>query len=80
MKTKEKHNHKAQTFDQRLVDPNKINLDFGFVAFIRDTARANDKTADEVWQLWQDYSKTCDGYDQSAVTQEFLEWNKLCRE
>jgi hypothetical protein len=32
------------------------------------------KTAEEVYVLWCDYSRTCSAYDQSPVKSEFLDW------
>ena len=66
-----------QTFEERINDTNKAPLYDRFVSFIYDVAKQNDKTATEVWHMWQDHVKQNESMDQSPTTSEFLEWNKL---
>jgi hypothetical protein len=67
----------TQTFAERIADETKVALAVTFVRFIQDTAKLNALTEDTVWQMWQKYSDECRWADQSALTSEFLQWNKL---
>jgi hypothetical protein len=40
-------------------------------------AEANNKTPDEVYALWREYSQACRDFDQSALIPEFVRWYKL---
>ena len=42
---------------------------------IQTIAAAGGKTPDEVFALWRKYSQECDRMDQSALVDEFVEWN-----
>ena len=70
-------NQTEQTFKQRIGDTSQIKLAPVFISFIEKTATANGMHADHIWALWEVYSKTCDGYGQSAIKEEFLKWNRL---
>lgn len=48
-----------------------------FIEWINDVANYNELTFDKVLSMWKEYAETCRGYDQSPVTGEFLQWNKL---
>lgn len=45
-----------------------------FADQIGQLAEANNKTAEEVYQLWRKYSRDCQNFDQSAILSEFLKW------
>ncbi|MBS3927761.1 MAG: hypothetical protein KGZ55_03500 [Sphingomonadaceae bacterium] len=74
--TRHQAKHK-QTFAQRVADPDKATLDGSFVESIVMTAANNERTADDIWAMWIEYVRTCEGYDQSPVFREFCNWNKL---
>lgn len=67
----------TQTFDQRIADQNKTPLHYNFIRFIKYTASFNNKNYDEIWDLWQKYTKQCNCYDQSPTKAEFCKWNNL---
>lgn len=46
----------------------------GFRATIKRLEKATDKAASWIFGLWREYSKTCQGSDQSAVMGEFIQW------
>lgn len=64
-------------FEERILDDKKTMLAPSFIKFIKESAPLNGKTEDELWDLWQEYSKTCLYSDQSALIWEFCEWYKI---
>ena len=66
-----------QTFDERIIDQNKVPLANAFIGDILRIAHLNGKTSEEVWQLWKKYSNDCQNSDQSALIWEFCQWNKF---
>lgn len=62
-----------QTFEERITDKNKISLAPKFISFVFETAKANNKTADEIWRMWQEYSS----HGMSAIKSEFIQWYNL---
>ena len=69
--------HIQDAFEARVLDKDRVALAPEFVAFVRATAAASSLFPEEVWTKWQDYSRRCEGYDQSPVKSEFLEWYGL---
>ena len=65
------------TLKERINDKTKIPLAEEFVSEIRKIAEINNRSEDEIYTLWRNYSRECDNRDQSAVLFEFLDWNKL---
>lgn len=68
---------RCQTWQERLNDADKAPLAAAFVESLVLTAHANKKTVDDLWVMWREYERTCEGYDQSGTFREFLAWNKL---
>ena len=64
-----------ETFAQRLADPDKIGLAPVFTGWVREMARINGLTEDQVWQTWAEYTKECERRDQSPLTWECANWN-----
>jgi hypothetical protein len=64
-------------FASRIADTEKVPLAPAFIQWVRGVAAANNLTEDDVWARWQNYSRLCDIYDQSALTSEFIEAQKL---
>lgn len=48
-----------------------------FTEALKKVAEANGKTEAEIRALWDKYAKSCEGFDQSPVFPEFLQWNNL---
>jgi hypothetical protein len=48
-----------------------------FKKWIQRVAIDNLIPLDTACELWRQYTKTCEGYDQSPSTGEFLRWNKF---
>lgn len=53
---------------------NFANTDLGFQGKIYAIAAAAGMTGEAVYELWRNYSRQCDLYDQSPVLPEFIEW------
>ena len=68
------------TLEARLADTTKTKLHEPFVDWLRYLAKENEKTPTDIWHLWQEYSKKCEGFDQSPARFEFLQWYKLAGE
>ena len=66
-----------QTLAARIADASKTPLHGPFVQWVRDVARANGKTEDEVYAMWQNHVRMNTDMDQSPTTSEFITWNKL---
>lgn len=67
------------TFLERVSDETKMKLADSFVRWIMEIADVNKLPVDTIWELWQNYDKTCQGYDQSPTQNEFLDWLKSTR-
>lgn len=67
----------AQTWQERLTDKQKLPLSTAFIESLELTARANERTVEDLWEMWQTYNDTCDAHDQSGTFREFCSWNKL---
>jgi hypothetical protein len=48
-----------------------------FADWLNKIAKDNYLGAGSVFALWKEYTKICQGYDQSPVKSEFLDWNNL---
>ena len=47
-----------------------------FRAWLAEVGKPSGKTPEQVWTLWHDYAKTCEGFDQSPAKVEFLDWHQ----
>ena len=66
-----------ETLAERIADKNKTAFYVPFIEALRTIALNESKTEDEVYWLWKKYAKQCDGYDQSALLDEFCRWNNF---
>lgn len=67
----------TQTFQERTNDKTKTELNINFIRFIKELAKDNPFSEDEIYATWRDYTSKCQNYDQSPVKSEFVQWYKL---
>ena len=63
--------------DGRFNSPDYGNRAPEFIAWVKQVASANGKSEDEIFRMWKEHVKINEGYDQSPLTSEFLDWNYL---
>ena len=66
-----------ETFQERLDNKDLLNLAPEFIFKIRKTSEVNNKSENEIWKSWKQYSDDCQNSDQSACFPEFCQWYKL---
>ena len=67
-----------EAYHSTLIDQYALeSIDPGFRTWLEEIAHLNSQKLFDVFLLWRKYCRDCQGFDQSPVMGEFLQWNNL---